>query len=142
VFDDLRRMPTPEQNAAVEFHDSELVRVRRHESDCVLELNGYVHRSAGTPGVSPGTGWSQRVLVRLTGVRILSGVPVLPIWLNGGTLTAEGVAFDNVVPVPSSFAGPIDCELLGFGDECIVVQAESAELSFDGEPEYVDEFPG
>jgi hypothetical protein len=138
-------MSTPEQNAAIEFHDSELLRVRRQDGSdgsCVLELNGYVHRSTGTPGVSPGTGWSQRVLVRFTGVRVLSGVPVLPIWLSGGTLTAKDAELDNVVPVPSSFAGPIDCELLGFGDECIVVQAESVELRFDGEPEYVDDFPG
>jgi hypothetical protein len=142
VFDDLRRMPTPDGNAAVDLHDSELVRVRQQDADCVLELNGYVHRSPGSPGVSPGTGWSQRVLIRFTGVTVLAGVPVLPIWLNGGTLKTEGLAIDNVIPVPSSYAGPIDCELLGFKDECMVVRAESAELTLDGEAVYVDEFPG
>ncbi len=135
-------MPAPEQKAAVEFHDSRMDRVRKHGADCTIVLGGYVHRSQGTPGVSPGSGWSQTVLMHCVRAHVQQGSAKLPIWLAGGHLTSPDQVLENLIPVPSFFTGPVRCELNGFEGEQVVIEAESVEFVLEGDPEYVEEFPG
>ena len=142
MFDDLKSMRTPDGHAAVEFHDSTLVRIQRQDADRTLVLDAYVHRSAGTPGTSPGSGWSQAVHLYCRRARILPSEPTLPLLLADGVLTTQRVVLENVVPVPSSFSGQVHLELVGCDGERIVVDAECIELAADGEPTYVDEFAG
>jgi hypothetical protein len=46
-------------NLAIEFHDSEVERIRTAGPDAVLEMSVYVHASRGCPGVDAGSGWYQ-----------------------------------------------------------------------------------
>jgi hypothetical protein len=135
-------MPTPEDNAAVEFHDSRVDRIRRHGADYTIVLGGYVHRSRGTPGVSPGSGWSQTVLMHCVRAVVQHGSAQIPLWLAGGRLACPDRALDNLIPVPSFFTGPVRCELTGFRGEQILIEAESVEFVLEGDPVYVEEFPG
>lgn len=135
-------MASPGEHAAVELHDSRVDRIRRRREDCILVLSGYVHRSSGTPGVSPGSAWSQTVLVRCLRARLLEEHEGLPIWLSQGRLSHRDGVVENLIPVPSYFPGPVQLELAGFEGEHLLVEADSVELALDGDPTYVEEFPG
>ena len=54
---------------------------------------------------------------------------------------AHGV-FNNVIPAPGLFEGPIHIELEGVTGERMTVDATGLELVLSGEAEYLDEFPG
>jgi hypothetical protein len=138
----LKRMSTPDENAAVEFHDSRVDRIRWHGADCTIVLDGYVHRSPGTPGVSAGSGWSQTVLMHCVHGHVQQGAGKLPIWLSGGRVASASGVLRNLIPVPHFFAGPVRCDLEGFEGEHVVVEAESVEFVLEGDPVYVEEFPG
>src|SRR5512139_2612388 len=114
-------MRTPEGNAALEFHDSKVVRVQRHGQSLTVVLAGYIHRSRGRPGVDPGTGWSQDAVLRFGGATIQGGFTSLPVRVWDGTVgTPEGL-FKNVIPAPSSFDGPIHLELQSEAGEHVAV---------------------
>jgi hypothetical protein len=135
-------MRTPDGNAALEFHDSEVVRVEVTGERLAVTLAGYVHRSPGRPGVDPGSGWSQDAVLEFTGATVRGGFKSLPVSLWDGTLgTAHGV-FSNVIPAPGSFEGPIHIELEGVTGERMAIDATGLELVLSGEAEYLDEFPG
>jgi hypothetical protein len=142
LLDDLTRMRTTDGNAAVELHDSQLERIERRGGDCTLVLTAYVHRSRGKPGVDSGSGWSQTVHFHVTGAHLEGATPVFPLRLAGGRLAARELQLTNLVPVPSSFTGPVRLELAGEGGESVRVLGEVAELALVGEARYVDEFPG
>ena len=135
-------MRTPEGNAALEFHDSEVVRVEVAGQRLAIVLSGYVHRSPGRPGVDPGSGWSEDTVLQFTGATVQGEFKNLPVSLSDGNLGTPDAVFSNVVPVPSSFQGPIHMELHGVTGERMTVDASGLELVLFGEAEYLDEFPG
>ena len=98
-------MKTKGPNAAIELHDSELSHLERDGMTCTLVLNAYVHCSQGTPGVHPGSGWSQPATLRITRARFDGEAPALPLRLLGGRLTGPGVELHNLIPVPSLVSG-------------------------------------
>jgi hypothetical protein len=142
VFDDLKRMRTPEGNAAVEFHDSEVVRVEVRSQGLAVVLDAYVHRSSGRPGVDSGSGWSQEAILQFEGASVYGGFQSFPASLRDGSLGTPDGVFSNVIPAPSSFRGPIHLELHGVTGERMTVDAASLELVLSGEAKYLDEFPG
>ncbi len=135
-------MRTPEGNAAVELHDSEVVAIETRGGRVTITLAGYVHRSSGRPGVDPGSGWSQDVVLSFSGGTVQDRPTLLPVYLSDGSLTTGGGVLENVIAVPSVHQGPVHMELICVDDQRIVVTGDSIELSLVGEPTYVDEFTG
>ncbi len=130
-----------EDNAAIELHDSTLERLDMEADAVVVVLSAYVHRSAGVPGVDPGSGWSQAARIRCPGGRA-SAASDTPLELAGGRLDLSGRVHDNVIPVPLSHIGSIRLELRGFRGEGMVIEGEALHADLIGEPRYVEDFPG
>jgi hypothetical protein len=142
VFDEHMKMPSPDGNAGLELHDSEVERIEEEGADLILTLAAYVHRTPGTPGVASGSGWSQGAVLHFARATIQTGFGTLPTVLWDGTLTAGSRVIENVIPVPASFPGPVRIELVAVSGEVMVVDAESLESTLVGEPTYVEEFRG
>jgi hypothetical protein len=130
-------MRTPESNAGLEFHDSQLERV---EESGTQVLRAYIHRSQGNPGVDPGSGWSQSALLRFTRATIQNGFSMYPAELVEGTLVTPAGVIKNVVAVPAFLRGPVRLELPSATGERMVVEAADVELTLVGEPRYIEEF--
>jgi hypothetical protein len=129
-------------NQAVELHDSVLERVTEASHGIVLRVAAYVHRSSGVPGVDPGTGWSQPAEMTVLAGRVVARTGSPPFSLAGGTLVVEGREIENVLPVPSSHAGPVQVRLEGAEGEQLVIVGEGLQLVVLDEPEYLEEFGG
>ena len=117
-------------------------RVEESGAQITLIVSAYIHRSQGTPGVSPGSGWSQGALLRFTRATVQNGFSTYPTELADGTLVTPDAVVENVVPVPASLRGPVRLELTSATGEVMVVHAETVELTLVGEATYVEEFDG
>jgi hypothetical protein len=135
--------PKAEGNAALEFHDSEL---------SVLEIQGdsltlhfapaYVHRSKGTPGVDPGTGWTQNATVSLLGARLSGAVRLGLPSLADGELTLGDHHSPGLLPAPASYVGPVTLMLVFLDDSRLWIRATELRSTLSGEPTYVEDFAG
>ncbi|HEV2313899.1 MAG TPA: hypothetical protein VGR94_01225 [Candidatus Acidoferrales bacterium] len=52
-------------NCSIEIHDSVLTSVEIQAKQVKLSIEAYIHKSAGVPGVDPGTGWIQNVILTI-----------------------------------------------------------------------------
>ena len=129
------------EHHAIELHDSTVERVERDGDDLVLVLAAYVHRSAGVPGVDPGSGFTQLAEVRVRAGRV-TGLPALPFALASGRLYVAATPHDNCLPAPLVHVGPARLELRGMLGELAVVEGASVRITLVGEAEYVEQFPG
>jgi hypothetical protein len=102
--------------------------------------HAYIHKSKGTPGRDPGTGWSQEARLILPEARISGRLPMLPNAISEGFLEVGGLRHE-VIPLPFkrkvaaklylAFANGTEVELVG----------ERPILELLGTPIYLEEFP-
>ena len=128
-----------DENAAIEFHDSILERVEYEGETVVAVFTAYVHRSAGTPGVDAGTGWSQTLQLKFERGRAGGSLDKLPIALLGGYLEATVEQFNNLLPLPFRRVGSVSVELLGWNDQEIDIEGDSVEAVLVGEARYIED---
>ena len=132
-------MERVEENAAIEFHDSILERVEYEGETVVAVLTAYVHRSAGTPGVDAGTGWSQTLQLRFERGRAGGSLDKLPMALLGGYLETTVEQFDNLLPLPFKRVGSVSVELHAWNDQEIDIEGDSVEAVLVGEARYIED---
>ena len=126
-------------NRALELHDSEVVRCVAEPGTVVLELSGYVHESPGVPGVDPGTGWNQRIIVTVVDGALEKTPPCEA--LIGGRVIGADIVLDNVIALPFSVAAPIEL-VLEFREGEIRIAGAALTIEAIGDATYVDSFPG
>jgi hypothetical protein len=132
-----------ESNAAIEIHDSTLERIQSSGDDVVAIFDAYVHRSAGRPGLDPGTGWTQPAELRFHKGKVIGGVGTLPMELLDGRLILSGKMVPNAIPMPLSHVGPSRIELESCNGACVVIEGDGVTGNFVGTPVYIEEFePG
>lgn len=129
-----------ELNAAVEIHDSTLERIDSRGDELVAVIDAYVHRSAGRPGVDPGTGWSQPIQLRFLGGKATGSTGPIPMELLDGRLILSGQTLSNIIPLPLNHAGPSRLELESWNEAHIVIEGNGVTAVLAGPPVYVDEF--
>jgi hypothetical protein len=85
--------------SGLELHDSRIDSVEISGEDAVVHFShAYIHKSHGTPGQDPGTGWSQAALLvmsRATTERL----PALPNTISDGYLEVGGIQH-SLLPLP------------------------------------------
>jgi len=129
-------------NSSIEIHDSDVETVSSVDGKAVVCFSSvYIHKSSGTPGVDPGTGWVQKARLTIADGIIKSTLPLFPGELLSGYLRLGDSILDNGIPIPLSFRGDTELRLESWNDQFILVSGSGAELELLGEPTYVEDFP-
>jgi hypothetical protein len=131
-----------EVETALEFHDSVLTALSWRGNSLSAVLDAYLHRSAGRPGIDPGTGWQGLVRLSLEAGEVQGRPDVLPLDLWDGAVEVGGKQFDNCLPIPSSFPTQARVTLVATSGRKIVLTGTGLDAILVGEATYVDEFPG
>ena len=88
------------ERRAIEFHDSELLFVRREGPNLRVRVSAYVHVSDGEPGRDSGTGWTQDVDFILRDALVEIAAPAGKLELADGRLRIDDRLLENLVPLP------------------------------------------
>jgi hypothetical protein len=130
-------------NEGIELHDSTLGEVEQNGHEIALHLTpAYIHKSAGEPGVAPGSGWTQNVVLVILGGILEGALPEMPCELTDGTLSVGRRAWKNVIPLPLECGGDVKLALEVMWDGQLAITGEHIRATLLGEPEYVEEFSG
>lgn len=87
-------------NSLIEIHDSVLTSVETQAKQVKLSIEAYIHKSAGVPGVDPGTGWIQNVILTIEDGSFDGNIESLPCDLYDGALQIDGEFMENEIPIP------------------------------------------
>ena len=86
--------------AALELHDSRVDQIALVDGAAIIHFpHAYIHKSSGTPGKDPGTGWSQEVQLILASASYSSALPTLPNTISEGHLEVGGIRHE-LLPLP------------------------------------------
>lgn len=125
-------------NTAIEMHDSSVleVKVRENGSGFVL-LDAVVFRSEGQPGVDDGMCGLQSVRLTFSGMTVDGEVGSDEPGIYHGSLAANGIQHQNMIPVPFSAEGSIALELMLADDaRLVIVRGHSVWVQIEGEFRY------
>jgi hypothetical protein len=126
--------------SALELHDSRVDTLELCNGNATVHFShAYIHKSQGTPGRDPGTGWSQEALLSLSGVAGYGPLPTLPNTISDGFLEVGGIKH-TLLPLP--FKRRIDAKLyLVFSDGArLEVIGTRPTVELLGQPIYLEDF--
>ncbi len=130
-------------NRAIELYDSTLTSLVKEGQRVVVDLQpAYIHRSTGTPGVDPGGGWAQDVILVVEQATIDGSVPDLPCDLWEGSLRVGHQTIENIIPLPLDYRGDVQLMLVTQTDSGVIVRGSAISATPVGEPKFIEEFPG
>lgn len=130
-------------NRAIEIYDSTLTSLVKEGQRVVVDLQpAYIHRSTGTPGVDPGGGWAQDVILVVEQATIDGSVPDLPCDLWEGSLRVGHQTIENIIPLPLDYRGDVQLMLVTQTDSGVIVRGSAISATPVGEPKFIEEFPG
>ena len=130
-------------NRAIELYDSTLTSLVKEGQRVVVDLQpAYIHRSTGTPGVDPGGGWAQDVILVVEQATIDGSVPDLPCDLWEGSLRVGHQTIENIIPLPLDYRGDVQLMLVTQTDSGVIVRGSAISATPIGEPKFIEEFPG
>src|SRR5580658_9221269 len=131
------------RRTAMEIYDSTLVSVADEGGHVVIDFKpAYIHRSTGTPGVDPGGGWAQDVVLRVENGTIDGGVPEMPCDLWEGSLQVGNQKIENIIPLPLDYEGAVTLILVAQDENRVVIRGSAISAILVGEPKFIEEFPG
>ena len=129
-------------NSALDLHDSFVAEVRQIDGTLNLRLApAVVHRSPGTPGVSPGEVFAQDAQLSFRGVQAPSPIIASPGRISDGSVQVNGVAH-SVLALPFLLAGAIEATIQFQSGSCLSVTASAVECLPFGDAQYVEPFAG
>ncbi len=130
-------------NRAIELYDSTLTSLVKEGQRVVVDLQpAYIHRSTGTPGVDPGGGWAQDVILVVEQATIDGSVPDLPCDLWEGSLRVGHQTIENIIPLPLDYRGDVQLMLVTQTESGVIVRGSAISAAPVGEPKFIEEFPG
>ena len=130
-------------NTAIEIYDSTLASLVKEGQRVIVDLQpAYIHRSTGTPGVDPGGGWAQDVILVVEQGTIEGSVPELPCDLWEGSLRVGHQTIENIIPLPLDYRGDVELMLVTQTDSGVIVRGSAIFATPIGEPKFIEEFPG
>lgn len=129
-------------NAALELHDSNVSTARADGDTLRLHLSaGYIHRSEGRPGIDPGSGWVQPVVLVFSGASWHGLSSECTGYLSSGTLTL-GDETMSLIPLPYNVSGGLIAEFVFVSGAILSVSAQSVTCACVGEPCFVEFYGG
>ena len=125
-----------QMKTAIELHDSECLEIRfDSDGNGVIVLDAYVHRTDGTPGISPGEGGVQRLHMSMTMMTMTGEVGTLPATIYEGSLVLDGFDHDNIVPLPLQAAGNATLRLM-LADDARRIHVSGRDISVEAVGEF------
>jgi hypothetical protein len=86
--------------SGLELHDSRVSHVEWVAGDAVIHFShAYIHKSKGSPGKDPGTGWSQEAQLVIQSASSEAPLPQLPNTISEGFLEVGGIKHE-LIPLP------------------------------------------
>lgn len=135
-------MPSPNLNSGIELHDSVLASLKSEEGKIEIAFQpAYIHKSEGIPGVDPGTGWTQDIVLAVESGIAEGQVTELPYDVSDGELHVAG-QLQNVLPLPLDYRGNIELRLLLKSSEQLVIRGSRITSESVGTAKYIEYFPG
>ena len=93
----------------LELHDSRVSRIEWVDKVVMIHFShAHIHKSKGSPGRDPGTGWSQEAQLVLWEASVAGGLPPLPNTISDGFLEVGGIRHEGL-PLP--FRRKVDARL-------------------------------
>jgi len=87
-------------SSALELYDSRVSQITFVNGSAVIHFShAYIHKSKGTPGRKPGTGWSQEAELVMGDAMLADPLPPLPNTIAEGFLEVGGVKHE-LIPIP------------------------------------------
>ncbi len=127
-------------NSLIEIHDSVLTSVETQGKRVRLSFEAYIHKSKGVPGVDPGTGWVQNVVLTIEDASCEGKFQSVPCDLTNGSLEINGEHMSNEIPIPLDRSGKIVLTLLAkWTGEKLIARGARISLELLGEAQYVEE---
>jgi hypothetical protein len=131
------------RRSAIEIYDSTLASVVDDGGNVVVDFKpAYIHRSTGTPGVDPGGGWAQDVILRVENGTIDGDLPEMPCDLWEGSLEVGNQKIENIIPLPIDYQGTVTLVLVPQDESRVVIRGSAISAILVGEPKFIEEFPG
>jgi hypothetical protein len=129
-------------NSAIELHDSTIESVVHVGQQIRVAFHpAYVHKSAGIPGIDPGSGYVQDFIFEFSAGRIEAGFGTLPAEILHGELFLGDQKVDNMVNLPCEIIGSVSLHLnLGPDYRKATVSGSGLKVIQMGEAAYVEEF--
>lgn len=128
-------------NSSMEIHDSILMRVETSAKQLKHSFEGYIHKSQGRPGVDPGSGWIQNLILPIGNGTIEDAFQILPRDLVDGTLCIDEASMQNMIPIPLHASGRIMLKLMDKqSGENMTIRGDHISLELTGEAQYVEDF--
>lgn len=130
-------------NEMIEIHDSTLSGATWDGRDLALHFApAYLHRSAGEPGVDPGTGWIQDLDLIVSEARLAEFPATLPAWLFDGEFAEGDRLWSNTIPVEPSQRGNVALVAITEHSEWLRVSGTGAAIVRRGEARYMEDYLG
>jgi len=127
--------------AALELHDSRLDQIALVDGAAIIHFpHAYIHKSRGTPGKDPGTGWSQEVQLILASASYAGTLPTLPNTISEGYLEVGGIRHE-LVPLPFSRRGKATLALVFNDGTPFEVSGERPSIELIGAAKFLENYP-
>ena len=127
--------------SALELHDSRLDQIALVDGAAIIHFpHAYIHKSSGTPGKDPGTGWSQEVQLILASASYSGTLPTLPNTISEGHLEVGGIRHE-LVPLPFSRRGKATLALVFTDGTQFEVNGERPVLELIGAAKFLENYP-
>jgi len=136
-------MNDSKHKSAIEIYDSTLTSVVNEGQRVTVDLQpAYIHRSTGMPGVDPGGGWAQDVILVVEKGTIAGDVTELPCDLWEGSLQVGNETIANIIPLPLDYRGEVELTLVTQTESRVIIRGSAISATPIGEPKFIEEFPG
>ena len=127
--------------AALELHDSRLDQIALVDGAAIIHFpHAYIHKSSGTPGKDPGTGWSQEVQLIVASASYSDALPTLPNTISEGHLEVGGIRHE-LIPLPFSRRGKATLALVFTDGTQFEVTGERPVVELIGAAKFLENYP-
>ena len=127
--------------AALELLDSRLDQIDLVDGGAIIHFShAYIHKSTGTPGKDPGTGWSQEAQLVLTSVSGSRVLPALPNSISDGYLEVGGIRHE-LIPLPFSRRGKATLSLVFVDGSQLEISGERPVVELSGTAKFLENVP-
>jgi hypothetical protein len=127
--------------AALELHDSRLDQIALVDGAAIIHFpHAYIHKSSGTPGNDPGSGWSQEALLVLDSASHSGILPALPNTISDGYLEVGAIRHD-LIPLPFRRRGRATLALEFDDGTRFEVSGERPVIELLGAAKFLENFP-
>jgi hypothetical protein len=127
--------------AALELHDSRVDQIALVDGAAIIHFpHAYIHKSSGTPGKDPGTGWSQEAQLVLASADTAGILPTLPNTISDGYLEVGAIRHE-LIPLPFRRRGNATLFLVFADGTQFEVTGERPLVELLGAAQFLENFP-